>query len=263
MVYRQDHSVSLIDPKRGIIEGVATSFYGDNIQALREAQEHGSVYTMPQLIQLLSLPHPDLLLLKIPITVLSEEIVGKSKDEKPVAITVHGAGLLTPELIRERKINLTKNASGKEQYAIPFEPEEVYALLEGKLPSGDIEVYSFTDIKKGMNFPTRYALVRNLDLSREKKSGEHYSFSEMIDDPRTICSAGSVEAAEAHLAMLTQTHAMLANFHPLHDLNLDQPQGRFLERRGVVQGLYGCMEMDGIARFLSVKKNLEEKFENK
>jgi len=53
---------------------------------------------------------------------------------------------------------------------------------------------------------------------------------------------------------------MFSNFHSLHNLDINQPQGRFLERRGFLEGLYGCLEMDGSARFVAVRKqDLEEK----
>jgi len=273
MLVIQDHPFSVAKGGKHYT-AVAKSFYGINVDAvLEKTQEYGKVLTMTELINYFPFSDDGLLQI-VPVTVQSEEIVGRSRAGNEVVITVHGAGLLTPERIKNG-INysplsadvmpdhgLTKPASGKGHGALPLKDEEVYALLDGKTPFGDIEVYSFSDLEKGFVFPTRYALVRDFDLEKEKISGKYYSLQELANDPRMICSAGSLEAAEAHLRQLAKRSGteMFSNFHSLHNLDINQPQGRFLERRGFLEGLYGCLEMDGSARFVAVRKqDLEEK----
>ena len=273
MLVIQDHPFSVAKGGKHYT-AVAKSFYGINVDAvLEKAREYGAVLTMAELINYFPFSD-DGLLQEVPVTVQSEEIVGRSRGGNQVVITVHGAGLLTPERIKNG-INhtplsaevmpdhgLTKPASGRGHGALPLQDAEVYALLDGKTPSGDIGIYSFSDLETGFVFPAGYALVRDFDLEKEKCSGKYYSLQELVDDPRMICSAGSLEAAAAHLRQLAKRSGtdMFSNFHSLHSLDINQPQGRFLERRGSPQGLYGCLEMDGSARFVAVRKqDLEEK----
>ena len=82
--------------------------------------------------------------------------------------------------------------------------------------------------------------------------------------PRVISLAGGAENLEHCFDLLDLYHGLnkMRYSHPLHDLDPEQPQGRFIEVHGIQNLFYSHMEMDGSARFLAVKlEELQEKID--
>lgn len=273
MVYIQEHPISLIVANT-IKQGMARSFYDQQgYLALQEAQEHGDVLTMPEFLQALYLSSFQGSLVEVPFTVQTEEIIGKSREGNQVAAVVHGTGLLTPKRIRDGIIieaamedeipdhGLTRTISGRGQFALPLYDYEVHALLEGHI----LPIFHYADFKKGIsNLPREYAVVRDFHPRTEVPSDNHQYLNTLKEIPRVISLAGGVENLENCLELLNLQHSVktLDYSHPLHHLDPEQPQGRFVEVHGLGNLFYSHKEMDGSARFLSVKKeNLEEKFD--
>lgn len=269
MLITQDHFISQIEleQKNYIIkQGPAKSFYSENIvTALRGAQEYGSILTMPRFLQARCLAPFDDSLWQLPFIVQTEEVVGKTKQGNGVGITVHGAGLLTPERIEQaKKAGLTRNPTGKNEFAIPLSDSEIHALLEGKPSSGEILVYPYLEFEKGIaNLPGRYAVVRDFDPRMELPEGENY-IGCFYHLPRFIAAAGGVEESRTYLDVvrIARHSERVSHFHPYHDLDVEQPQGRLLGVGGFYFLLDICLEMDGSARFLALRKeDLEERID--
>jgi len=270
MVVVQDHPISLI---RGytIKQGSAKSFYGQQgYLLLHKAQEYGDVLTLPEFLQVLYLDSFQGPLAEIPFTLQTEEIVGKSKAGNSVAIVVHGQGLLTPERISKGIIieeadkdgffdhGLTKTESGRGQFALPLYDAEIWTLLEGQI----LPIFSYPEFKRISNLPQHYAVVRDFHPRTELPSGNQF-LSTLAVIPRVVSLAGGLENLEQCVEMLT-IHGLrkIQYSHPLHDIDLEQPQGRFIEAQGIHNLFYSFRQMDGPARFISVREeNMEEKFD--
>ncbi|GEM_PF-3992362 len=270
MVYLQEHSISAM-VGNSLQQGRATSFYDQHgYQALHTAQSYGQVFTLPKFLQASCLWPVDDLLWKVPVTTQTEEIIGKHKNGKIVHIIVHGQGLLTPKRIRDGIIieelepdvvpdhGLTKTTSGKGNGALPLYESEIAALLDGKI----LPIYSYSEFRKNIScLPGEYAVRRDFKLGTEMRSG-YYNFNTLKKVPRLITLAGGVENLETCLEIVKDLFRVTEMYysHPLHDLNLNQAQGRFMEVHGRGNLFYSLMEMDGSARFLSVKpEDLQEK----
>jgi len=267
----QDHQLFLLEGNT-IKQGIAKSFYGQNAHVvLQEAQDYGDVITLPEFLQALYLSSFEDSLTRIPFTVQTEEIIGRSKAGNEVAIVVHGLGLLTSQRIHQRirieeltegKVpdhGLTRTASGRGQFALPLQDDEVYALLDGYV----VPVFSYSEFIGISRLPRDYAVVRDLDLQKEIPSG-NYSLNLLQEIPRVIALAGGVDNLKPCLDLLALHYGQeeIRYSHHLHDIDPRQPQGRFLEVHGTGDLFYGEMEMDGPARFLAVKRgDLEEKID--
>ena len=278
MVHVQDHSISLIEDNT-IKQGMAISFYGQHGYAvLQKAQEYGDVLTLPEFMQALYLSSFDDSLTGVPFTVRTEEIIGKSPQGNPVAVVVHGAGLLNPRRIHDSIIikpvmegevpdhGLTRTKSGRGQFALPLYEAEIHALLEGYI----LPIFQYSDFKPGRpNLPREYAVVRDFhpetEFPTEKYfANDYYSLRELEVIPRVISLAGGAENLEHCFDLLDLYHGLnkMRYSHPLHDLDPEQPQGRFIEVHGIQNLFYSHMEMDGSARFLAVKlEELQEKID--
>ena|SRR3989338_1225202 len=277
MVYIQDHPISLVEGNT-IKQGRATSFYGQHGYAvLQKAQEYCEVLTLPEFLQALYLSSFQSSLLEIPFTVQTEEIIGKSKAGNHVAIVVHGTGILTPKRIRNGSIleevedevpdhGLTRTKSGRGQFALPLYEAEIHALLEGYI----LPIFQYSDFQPGRsNLPREYAVVRDFhpetEFPTEKYfANDYYALRELEVIPRVISLAGGAENLEHCFDLLTLYHGLkkMRYSHPLHDLDPEQPQGRFIEVHGIGNLFFSHMEMDGSARFLAVKREeLEEKID--
>lgn len=268
MVYIQNHWIALAK-QNTIKQGSARSFYGNISESLLSAQKHGEVFSLPEFLQALTLSSFEGPLTGVPFTVQTEEIIGKSKQGNSVTVVVHGPGLLTAERITQGIVlkefdgkipdhGLTRTISGRGQFALPLFNHEVEALLEGRI----LPVYSYTEFKAGIsNLPRRYAVVR--DFHPRKEIPEGYQFLSTLKVlPRLISLAGGVENLECTLDLLAIDKKIdrMGYFHPFRQIDPDQPQGRFIEIHGVHHLFYSFREMDGTARFLSVKKEeLEER----
>lgn len=276
MVVSKDHPVCLIErehEKYLLKQGMARSFYGQlGYAMLQKAQEHGDILTLPEFLQALYLSSFQGTLTEVPFTVQTEEIIGKSRQGNPVAIVVHGQGILTSKRIRNGSIleeiedeapnhGLTRTKSGRGQFALPLYDYEVHALLEGHI----LPIFSYDNFKKGISaLPREYAVVRDFHPRKEVPSGHHQYLNTLKEIPRVISLVGGIENLENCLDMLTFYHGIkkLNYSHPLHHLDLEQPQGRFVEVHGINNLLYSHMQMDGPARFISVKReNLQEKID--
>lgn len=274
MVYIQEHPISLLDGNN-IKQGTATSFYGQQgYKILQHAQDYGEVLTLPEFLQVLYLLSFQSSLLEIPFTVRTEEIIGKSRQGNNIAIVVHGAGLLTPkriceginiEPVREDEVpdhGLTRTKSGKGQFALPLYDYEIHALLEGDI----LPIFTYDDFKKDISsLPREYAVVRDFHPRTEVQS-EYRFLSTLEVIPRVVSLAGGSENLELCLDALNRCGLKKINYshslNYLEDVDLEQPQGRFIEVHGVGNLFYGGMEMDGPARFLSVQRDtLEEKID--
>ncbi|MEK6939279.1 MAG: hypothetical protein AABX31_00980 [Nanoarchaeota archaeon] len=272
MVIVQEHPISLIKGNT-IKQGTAKSFYDQHCYiALHKAQEYGDVLTMPEFLQVLYLSSFQSSLLDVPFTVQTEEIFGKSKQGNDIAMVVHGKGLLTPKRIRDGiKIGeivedeipnhgLTRTKSGRGQFALPLYDSEVHDLLEGLI----VPVFLYSEFKALSNLPLHYAVVRDFHPRKEIPSGHNQYLSTLMVTPRVISLAGGVENLEHCFEVLTFHHGLqkMRYSHPLHDLDPEQPQGRFIEVHGIGNFFYSHREMDGPARFLAVKReHLEEKID--
>lgn len=261
MVYIQDHTAK---------QGVVRSFYDKNAHvALQAAQNYGEVFTLPQFLQLRStLPFDDLLW-NIPVTLQTEEIFGKNQQGDPVAIMVHGAGLLSPERIQAGiKLEdftddpphhgLTRTKSGLGEHALKLEEQEIFDLLEGKTPG--MLVYSFLDYLLYSNHSSKmHGLFRDHADLIDLKNG-HYAQNILADDSRAIALAGGRDKLIAYFDMLGTDSMGYTTVSPYVDFN--QPQGRFLQVHGKNQLVYSSMQMDGPARFLAIKRDeLQEKID--
>ncbi len=269
MLIIRDHCISQIEPEQNnyiLKQGFTKSFYSENIvTALRGAQDYGSILTLPQFLQARCLATFDDPLWNLPFTVQTEEIVGKTKAGAHVGITVHGAGLLTPERIQlAKETGLTRNPTGKNEFAVPLYDPEIHALLEGNPLSGDINIYSYLEFEKGIhNLPERYAVVRDFHPRMELPEGENY-IGCFYHLPRLVTAAGGVEELRTYLDIVRiANHSdRVSHFHPYRDIDVEQPQGRLLGAGGFYFLLDSCMEMDGSARFLTIRKeNLEERID--
>ncbi|MDP3698235.1 MAG: hypothetical protein Q8R47_01470 [Nanoarchaeota archaeon] len=249
-----------------IKQGLTKSFYDQhNYVALELAQQHGLVLTLPELLQARSLLPFDDLLWRIPITAQTEEIIGKTKQGNPVAIVVHGSGLLTPErIIQGVEEGLTRTILGKEQYAVRLQEKEVQSLLDGNTFWNDIEVYTYSEFSRAVpNHLRRYAIVRDLELQKiifpEKQSFRTWSALSSLQ-----CYAGGEENLCLYLEMLELycKHNQVEYRPPYNYIDADIPQGRLLQVHGLVDMFNHSMEMDGPARFLAVKpEHLQEKID--
>ena len=277
MVHIQDYSISLIE-ENTIKQGMARSFYSQHGYAvLQKAQEYGDVFTLPEFLQTLYLSSFQGSLTEVPFTLQTEEIIGKSKAGSPVAVVVHGSGLLTPKRIRNGIIleeiveyevpdhGLTRTKSGRGQFALPLYDAEIDALLEGHI----LPIFQYADFKSGIsNLPREYAIVRDFCSEKEfptdKYFARDYYLSMLKEVPRIISLAGGVENLENCFDLLN-LHCGLQEMrysHSLHDIDPEQAQGRFVEVHGINNLFYSFMGMDGPARFLAVKReNLQEKID--
>ncbi|HLD40435.1 MAG TPA: hypothetical protein VJB13_04825 [Candidatus Nanoarchaeia archaeon] len=253
-------------------QGIAKSFYSYWMQdALQEAQQYGEVLTLPEVLEALGLSSFQGFLAEVPVTVQTEEIIGKTKAGNAVAIVVHGKGLLTPQRIIAGTIiekivdnmvpdhGLTHTVSGKGQFALPLEREELTALLAGNI----VPLYSYSGFTKESNLPREYAIVRDLDLNTEVLNGD-YSFTILKKIPRLISLAGGQENLENcfDLWQVKLGGERMHYSHTLHYLDLNQPQGRLMEVHGARNLFYSFREMGGPARFVAVnRENLEERID--
>jgi len=269
MAVIEEHHLSWIareSDRYTIKQGLAKSFYDQhNYVALALAQQHGQVFSLPELLQARILLPFDDQLWRVPLTAQTEEITGKTKQGNKVAIVVHGSGLLTPERIFQGvEEGLTRTLSGKEQYALRLQEKEVHDLLEGNTFWNDIEVYSYAEFRKAKpKHLRRYAIVRDLEL-QDGSFPEKKSFRAWSALPSLQCYAGGEEKLWLYLEMLELygKQNQVEYQPPYNFIDPDLPQGRLLQVHGLVDMIYYSMEMDGVARFLAVKpEELREKID--
>ena len=188
-------------------------------------------------------------------TALSEENIGVDRDGifvqagKPVVITVHGGGILTPDRIRQA---YRKGLTG--QSAAKYTDEEFENLLKGILPDGNkIEIYSIDDVR-GKKIPNpfgRYGVFLNFESAKATVSG-YLRSDDFMASPLVISRAGTLEYLSAYFNKAKADDGTVGCWHRLNEIDFHQPQGRLLFLYAGYDGLDGDYGLDDDGRFVGV-----------
>ncbi len=235
-------------------------FYDRNMpNALRQAQDYatpdGVVASMPYNIAGKALADKSNYLWQHWFTTLTEENVGIDKKGffvskgKPVVITLHGGGILTPDRIQQA---YDEGLTG--QSAAKFTEKEIDDLLDGILPNGErIELYSTDDVKNAkIPYPFgKYGVVTDFETAKATTSGYHRK-NAFLENPLVIARAGTLEHLESYYEKAKSSEGNLANYHPFKRINPTQSQGRLLFLSSDYDGLYGNNSLLNSGRFVGV-----------
>lgn len=230
-------------------------------KALENSQNGGYVASLPQILHSRVVSPADSEIWQNWFTANSEENIGRTVQDNPVVIAVHGTGLWTPDRIQEAyDEGLTNNYAGK------LKTPEFRQLLTGKVANGNIiPVYSLTDFMKGISdLPMQYAVIMDFDQVKKLESGVQKT-SKLRQNPLFIVRAGGAEAANAYLDKTEQVYDRkeLGNWHPFANSDPDQPQGRVpFAGSGCGGGLGGGGLLDGDGRFVWVAPKAPDAQEN-
>lgn len=231
--------------------------------ALRRAQDYagseGFVASLPQLLHARTSADYGNVIWNTWFNPNTEENVFKTPQGNPVLVTVHGGGLFaSPDRFealfrastaRFCELGFTGLFAGKITEA------EAHDLLRGRLPDGEIPVYTFEEFRDralpARGAPSRplaesrYAVVMDFGRARRCKSGYH-GFEELKEDPLMIVRAGGVEAAAAYLdkAAARRNTSRMGCWHPFHHIDPNQPQTRVPNLAGN-KGYAGSEDDDG------------------
>lgn len=205
--------------------------------ALRRAREYaledGFVASLPQLLHARTFAPYDNIIWNTWFTSNSEESVVTTKQGIHVVVVIHGGGIFaTPERFESmyRANQARSNSEGLTgTYAGKISATEARDVLEGKLPDGsEIPVYPFTEFRRGIaKLPRRYGVILDIEIARKSEKG-YQRFDVLKDEPNMIVRAGGAEPLAAYLDKAQARHntRTMGNFHPLHQIDLDQPQTR-------------------------------------
>ncbi|MDD3175265.1 MAG: hypothetical protein PHU51_02200 [Candidatus Nanoarchaeia archaeon] len=229
-----------------------------NAVALEEAYtqlgDEGIIASMPYLIAGKAESEKDNYLWQDWFTALSEENVGIDtkgnfvKKGKPVVITVHGGGILTPERIFQAYGDgLTSQNSAK------YTNEEFEQLLNGKINGESIEIYSIDDVMKGniKNPFGKYAIVLDFDVAKNTKS-DYFDKKDFMKNPLVLARAGTLEYLDVYFEKAKHSDGTVGNSHRLNDIDPKQPQGRVLYLNIDYNWLDGSISLDNDGRFVGV-----------
>ena len=225
--------------------------------ALNEKGSDGIIATMPYFIAGKAQADASNYLWKNWFTALTEENAGIDKKGKlvgrgkPVILTLHGGGLLTPERVKQAyREGLTP------QNAAKFTDDEFDHLLNGVLPSGEsINVYTVDDLKRGIPDPFgRYAVWMPAETATAKSSG-YQSKSDFLNNELVLARVGTLEYLDAYFekAQHPKNHN-LGNWHQFGEIDFHQPQGRLLFLNDYYFGLVGDIGLINYCRFVGVKR---------
>ena len=173
-------------------------------QALIYAGDDGFVASMPQLLHARVQAGYGNIIWNTWFCANSEENVVTTPQGNHVVVTVHGGGIFGKPARIERALraDLSRhNVHGLTgQYAAKITEREARDLLRGRLPDGtEFPVHDFEAFRQGIAaLPRRYGIVLDFESAKASATG-HVDFSELRDDPVTICRAGGTEAAAAYL----------------------------------------------------------------
>ncbi|KHO46485.1 MAG: hypothetical protein QS98_C0003G0093 [archaeon GW2011_AR3] len=242
------YNVSL--PGRGVVSRLqANAFYGDSVpHALLVARDFsgpdGIIATMPELINSSINSRFDSKIWDGFHTSNTEEIAGVSGAGNNVVIVLHGGGFInTPSKIDVRTAQPGDYSSMPGLQGVGAELTdidqiksqagfgEIRDLLKGKLPDGrDIEVYSFSDYRRGIaNLPRGHAIV--LDASQISQSRSEDQFLDtLLEDPLFISRVGGQRKAEAFLHRVRQRYntETYPNIHNFDETDFSKPHVYFL-----------------------------------
>ena len=199
----------------------------------------------------------------------------KTPQGNPVLVTVHGGGLFASpdrfEALFRASTDRFSELGFTGLFAGKITEAEAHNLLRGRLPDGEIPVYTFDEFRDGAlpardapsrspaegsspagSSPSRspaegshYAVVMDFGRARGCKSGYH-AFEELKEDPLMIVRAGGVEAAAAYLdkAAARRNTSRMGCWHPFHHIDPSQPQTRVPNLAGN-NGYAGSEDDDG------------------
>ena len=236
------------------------AFYDDSLPtAFRKASEYaaanGIVASMPYHLAGKATADKRSYLWKNWFTMLTEEDVGidtKGKivsRGKPILITVHGGGILTPD-----KIQQAYDEGLTEHHAAKFTEKDIVNLLDGMLPNGEhIELYNINDVKNGrIPHPFgRYAVVMDFATAKATQSG-YFSKRDFMENPLVLARAGTLEHLDNYFEKAKGDEEKVANWHSFASINSSQPQGRLLFLDYLHGGLYGSGNLGNYGRFVGV-----------
>ncbi len=248
--------MSLILKRKILTEVVGKSFYDTHLpdalrQAKKYADEKGYVASMPQLLHGRVVAPIDNEITTNWFVALSEENVGPTLYGGHVMVAVHGGGILTADRIEQAyEEGLTP------EHAARLTALEFDALLKGKLPGEiDIPLIPLAEFKQGVkDLPMRYAVVMDLKLAQQSKSG-FQKIDNLYTDDLFIVRSGGVEQAHQYLDWGKETFDIkwLGNLHPFNSINPDQRQGRLLFLGSITgDGLLGDCDLYYDARFCGI-----------
>lgn len=237
------------DSKENYI-GVAVSLQ----QASEYAGAEGIVASMPYLIAGKSQADKKNYLWKDWFTANTEEDVGidvkglYASKGKPVLITLHGGGILTPDRIKQAY------AKGlTEQNAAKLTDYEFDTLLTGILPSGEnINIYTVEDVKKG-NIPDplgRYAVALDFEKVKSLES-KQFKKKEFMENPLVLARAGTLEYLEKYFDKAKDSDGV-GCWHRFNEIDASIPQGRVLFVVNDYDGLNGYDYLYNDGRFVGV-----------
>jgi len=167
---------------------------------------------------------------------------------KPVLITLHGGGILTPERIKQAyKEGLT------EQNAAKLLQEDIDLILQsGTLPSGEkIPVYSFDILKSGISDPFgRCAVITDFEKVKSLES-KQFKKKEFMENPLVLARAGTLEYLEKYFDKAKDSDGV-GCWHRFNQIDINQPQGRVLFVSYDYGGLLGYDNLNYDGRFVGV-----------
>jgi len=187
------------------------------------------------------------------LTTLSEEYIGIDEKGvfttkgKPVLITLHGGGILTPERIKKAYADglTSQNAANLEQ-------TEFNNILKGVLPNNEkITMYTLDDVRTGIKQPFgKYAVITKFDDVKSLESRQ-YQEKEFLNHPVVLMRAGT----RAHLKEyynLAHDKDGVGCYHRFSETDPSTPSGRLLFLDGSYNGLIGSCDLDNGGRFVGV-----------
>ncbi len=233
--------------------------------ALQEAVDYvgneGIIASMPYLIAGKAQADSESYLWQRYFDVLSEEHVGIDKNGvfvergKPVVITLHGKGILTPT-----RIMMAYNEGLTEQRTARLTEEEFYNLLNGNIPSGEqINIYTLEDIKSNniSNPFGNYAVILDHEIAKTTNSGLHKK-TDFMKNPLIFARAGTLDYLDDYFDKAKDSDGEVGNWHRLNEIDPNQQQGRLLYLYNDFDGLDGHDGLDDSGRFVGVAPEAQD-----
>lgn len=240
--------------------------------ALEEAQKYiqsnnGTIATMPYLIagktqavntnsQGNKTRNDSHYLWKDWFTALSEEYIGIDEKGtfttkgKPIIITLHGGGILTPERIKKAYTDgLTL------QNATKLEKIEFTNILKGMLPNNEqIQIYTLEDIKNNKIITPfgKYAIAQDFEKAKGYASGYHNKTT-FLENPIVHARAGTKEYLDNYFELAKKSDDKTVGcWHRFNETDPKVPSGRLLFLNGSYYGLNGISSLSNDGRFVGV-----------
>ncbi len=222
---------------------------GLSLEKAIENSEKESIFTCPELLEIKINTDKEHEFWKNNLCAYTEENIGLDENEKPILITIHGGGILTPKRIRQTYEDKSKLVYGNSNLTI----EEFYELSKGKIPysNKEIPMFNFKEIKAGVNnLPHRYGIITQFNLIENLVNG-YLQEKPFIANSLAISRAGGTKFLKPYYNLAKSQDGTIGCLHKFKNIDFKQPQSFIVyvfSKGGFGNGNLNCGGFVGIKK---------------